>query len=110
MDVWFEGRILEFKDCKIGPAGVTAWDWGDTGTHHQPGIQPADLEGLLEDTEAVILSRGMLLRLGTTPEVIKLLEDLGLPYFVEQTQKAARRYNRLAEAGTRVVGLFHSTC
>jgi hypothetical protein len=30
------------KDFKLYPGGGRAWDWGETGTTHSPGIQPAD--------------------------------------------------------------------
>jgi hypothetical protein len=36
-----------FKDAKLFPGGAREWDWRETGTHHVPGIQPADLEELL---------------------------------------------------------------
>jgi hypothetical protein len=32
-----------FKDTKVFPGGAREWDWRETGTHHVPGIQPADV-------------------------------------------------------------------
>ena len=36
------------KDFKLWPGGGRPWDWNETGTRHEPGIQPADVEELLE--------------------------------------------------------------
>lgn len=56
------------KDFKLWPGGGRAWNWSDTGTHHVPGIQPQDVSELLaHDSETVVLTRGMLLRLRTMP-------------------------------------------
>ena len=36
-----------FKDTKVfPPARAREWDWRETGTHHVPGIQPADVQEL----------------------------------------------------------------
>src|SRR4029077_14646613 len=37
-----------FKDAKVFPGGAREWDWRDTGTRHVPGIQPADVQELIE--------------------------------------------------------------
>jgi hypothetical protein len=37
-----------FKDAKLWPGGVREWDWNETGTRHRPGVQPADVEELLD--------------------------------------------------------------
>ena len=34
----------EGKDFKLYPGGGRKWDWTETGTQHQPGIQPADVK------------------------------------------------------------------
>ena len=99
-----------FKDAKLWPGGARAWDWRETGTHHVPGIQPADLEELLaRGATAVVLSKGILERLQVCPESLALLEDRGIPAHVLQTEQAIRRYNKLRQT-ERVAGLFHSTC
>ena len=99
------------KDAKLWPGGGRAWDWRETGTSHDPGIQPADVEELLEHgSEVVILSRGQELRLRTRPEALQLLKDRGVDVHVDETRSAVERYNSLAEAGVPVGGLFHSTC
>lgn len=99
------------KDFKLWPGGGRAWDWNETGTRHRPGIQPADVQELLDRSATVIvLSRGMLLQLQTCPETLELLEQQGISIHVQETKKAAVTYNRLAVQGERVGGLFHSTC
>ncbi|MFO1152753.1 MAG: Mth938-like domain-containing protein [Rhodospirillales bacterium] len=98
------------KDAKLYPGGARAWDWGETGTRHEPGIQPADVVELLEHgAEVVVLSRGVLRMLKVCPETLLLLKDKGIPCQVLPTPEAVTEYNRLAE--TEAVGaLIHSTC
>ncbi len=99
-----------FKDAKLFPGGAREWDWGETGTAHVPGIQPADVEELLEHgASVVVLSKGNLERLRVCPETLKLLKDKGIATHVLQTEQAIQRYNELRES-ERVGGLFHSTC
>ena len=109
------GRIVvaghgAFKDAKLFPGGARGWDWGETGTRHSPGIQSADVEELLEHgAQVVVLSRGMLLRLGVAASTLQELEARGVTAHVLSTKKAVALYNELA--GTEAVGgLFHSTC
>jgi hypothetical protein len=104
-----EGRGA-FKDAKLYPGGAREWDWRETGTRHVPGIQPADVQELLEHgAEVVVLSKGVLERLQVCPETLVLLERKGIPAHVLPTGDAVRLYNDLA-AGQKVGGLFHSTC
>lgn len=105
-----EGREQPFKDAKLYPGGARAWDWNETGTSHSPGIQPADVDELLEHgAEAVVLSRGMNERLKVKTETLRHLEEAGVEVHVLPTEQAVERYNELRE--TRLVGgLFHSTC
>ncbi len=99
-----------FKDAKLFPGGAREWDWRETGTAHAPGIQPADVEELLERGAAiVVLSTGMLRRLGTCPETLEMLEARGVPVHVLPTREAVPLYNRLRE-DRPVGGLFHTTC
>ncbi len=99
------------RDFKLWPGGGREWDWAETDTHHVPGIQPADVQELLDHGyRVVVLSRGMKLRLQTCPETKQILEDKGITYHIEETTEAVRIYNELAEAGEMVGGLFHSTC
>jgi hypothetical protein len=99
-----------FKDAKFFPGGARAWDWNETGTRHEPGIQPADVEELLErGTTAVVLSKGFYGRLGVTPEALRMLEDRGVAAHVRQTEEAIELYNELRET-QKVGALIHSTC
>jgi hypothetical protein len=98
------------KDFKLYPGGGRAWDWTETGTHHVPGIQPADVEELLErGARVVVLSRGHHRALGVCPETLQLLADRGVRVHIEETKAAVERYNRLV-GREPVGGLFHSTC
>jgi hypothetical protein len=99
------------KDFKLWPGGGREWDWTETGTRHSPGIQPADVDELVQHgTRVVVLSRGKLLRLRTCPETLELLRSKGVKYHIAETSKAARIYNELVAAGEAAGGLFHSTC
>lgn len=105
-----QGQSRPFKDVKLFPGGAREWDWRETGTGHSPGIQPADVEELLDHgVEVVVLSRGMENRLGTCPETLGRLEARGIEVHVLPTPEAVGVYNRLA-ASRRVGALLHSTC
>jgi hypothetical protein len=99
------------KDFKLWPGGGRNWDWRESDTHHSPGIQPADIEELLENgCESVVLSRGMLLRLRISPETLVLLNQRQIPVHIVETKAAVAIYNGMAARGEMVGGLFHSTC
>ena len=103
--------LVPARDMKLWPGGGRAWDWGETGTHHVPGIQVADVKELLENgARAVVLTRGMELVVQTCPETLEYLRTRGIQFQVAETNEAARVYNELAERGDAVGGLFHSTC
>lgn len=98
------------KDFKLWPGGGRAWDWTEFGTQHEPGIQPGDVAELLENgATAIVLSRGMELRLQVDPATTALLRERGIDVHVAGTEEAVRIYNGLAGT-TAVGGLFHSTC
>ena len=98
------------KDFKLYPGGGRQWDCRETHTEHVPGIQPADVQELLDQgSKVVVLSRGMQLMLRTCPETLQLLKDNGVGVYVEEARKAAELYNKLA-GREPVGGLFHSTC
>ena len=99
------------RDAKLWPGGGRGWDWNETGTHHHPGIQPADVAELLEHgADVVVLSRGRELRLDTTPDTLSSLAERNIDVLRLETGAAIGEYNRLAVAGRRVGALLHSTC
>ncbi len=104
------GEAPSYKDAKLWPGGSRGWDWNETGTSHVPGVQPADVEELVErGAEVVILSRGQNRRLQVKDETLEWLDEQGVDVEVLETNEAVRRYNELA--GDRKVGaLIHSTC
>ena len=111
MEVRINGKKRVFKDCKLWPGGGREWDWGETGTHHSPGVQPADLEEVLtHDVDEVVLGCGVFGRLGVCEQIRVLLQERGIAFHVEKTKKAVVLFNELARQGKRVGGLFHSTC
>jgi hypothetical protein len=105
-----EGVDGPFKDAKLFPGGSRAWDWRETGTDHDPGIQPADVEELLENgATAVVLSKGFNERLGVTQDALRMLEDRNVTAHVRETGEAIELYNQLRET-EKVGALIHSTC
>ena len=100
-----------YKDVKLYPNGHRAWDWGETGTRHVPGIQISDIDELLSNnSEIIILSRGYDCVLQTMQEVEKYLTNEMIPYHILQTEKAVELYNQLVVEGKKVGALIHSTC
>lgn len=105
-----EGCTAPYKDAMLFPGGSREWDWNETGTSHQPGIQPADIEDLLEHgAKVVVLGCGMYERLGVCPETLALLEERGIEVHVHQSKEAVRIYNELSEKEA-VGALVHTTC
>jgi hypothetical protein len=109
------GRIeveghLPFKDAKIFPGGAREWDWRETGTRHVPGIQPADVQELIEHgARTVVLSKGVWERLQVCPETLEVLSKNDIQVEILQTEEAVKRFNVLRE-NIAAGGLFHSTC
>ncbi|MBN2732106.1 MAG: Mth938-like domain-containing protein [Balneolaceae bacterium] len=109
---WGEVQTKEntYKDAKLYPGGSRAWDWTETGTQHVPGIQPADVEELLEhNAQIIILSKGINERLQTSTKTIEFLENKGCTYHIMQTENAVEKYNSLCD-NEQVGALIHSTC
>ncbi len=104
------GESHEYKDAKIFPGGSRAWDWNETGTRHDPGIQTADVEELLgKGTQAVVLSQGYFKRLKVPRETKEYLESRGVDVDVLPTGKAVDRFNELRMVKPAAC-LIHSTC
>ena len=99
-----------YKDAKLFPGGSRTWDWNETGTSHNPGIQPADVKELLEHgAETLVLSKGFNERLKTKPETEQYLDDNEVSYHILETEEAVSKYNQLRK--TKPTGaLIHSTC
>jgi hypothetical protein len=99
------------KDFKLYPGGGRPWNWSETDTRHNPGIQPSDVEELLaRGATTIVLSRGMQLQLQVDPSTLELLDQHGVTVHIAETTEAVQIYNNLAANGAAVAGLFHSTC
>ncbi len=102
--------VGKFRDAKVFPGGAREWDWNETGTAHEPGIQPADVAELLDHgATTIVLSQGMLRRLRVCPQTLRLLEERRVRTHVLPTAEAIELYNRLRDR-EQVAGLFHTTC
>ncbi|XP_024605214.1 mth938 domain-containing protein [Neophocaena asiaeorientalis asiaeorientalis] len=105
------GSTKVYKDCKVWPGGSRAWDWRETGTEHSPGVQPADVEEVVEKgVQILVIGRGMSEALKVPPSTVEYLKKKGIDVRVLQTEKAVKEYNALVTQGIRVGGVFHSTC
>jgi hypothetical protein len=99
------------RDFKLYCGGGREWDWSETNTHHDPGIQLADVQELLDaGAKTIVLSPGMQLVLRACPDVFDHLRQRSVRFFMEETRVAVKIYNELAIQGEPVGGLFHSTC
>jgi hypothetical protein len=100
-----------FQDVKLYPGGGREWNWRETNTHHDPGIQIADIDELLSHgADNIILSRGMLGRLKIAQNTMEYLKSKSINIYIAETNEAVARYNQLARDSKAVGGLFHSTC
>ncbi len=111
MEITTGGQAMQFKDCKVWPGGAANWNWKETGTDHQPGIQLADLAELLEKgVDVLVMGCGVQSRLGVCPETEAELNRRGIEFHRLDTRKAVALYNDLARQGRKAGGIFHSTC
>ncbi len=106
-----EGFEKTFKDVKLYPGGAREWDWNETGTRHDPGIQTEDLRELTEHgAERVILSQGYWKRLKVPESTRSYLQERSIELEVLPTGKAVERYNEALKEEEKVGALIHSTC
>jgi hypothetical protein len=105
-----EGKAKPYKDAKLFPGGSREWNWRETNTEHVPGIQPSDIQELLDHgAKVVVLSQGMAECLQVPGETLDFLKERQIEAHVLPTPKAAEVYNQLAKSAP-VGGLFHTTC
>jgi len=108
------GRIdvgpARYKDAKLFPGGSREWDWNETGTEHDVGVQLSDVQELIDrGARVIVISRGMYERLEVRDDLVAALRDRGVEVHVAKTLDAVALYNILAEQGP-VGALFHTTC
>ena len=91
-----EGKAEPYKDAKLFPGGSREWNWRETGTEHVPGIQPADVQELLDHgAKVVVLSRGMAECLRVPGETLDFLKERRIEAHILPATEAAELYNRL---------------
>ena len=109
------GRITTdagvFRDAKLWPGGGRGWDWNETGTRHEPGVQAADLTDLLQHgARVIVIGRGQRARLRVTDEAIDAAQRSGAACEILGTHEAVGRYNALVADDAAVGALIHTTC
>ncbi|XP_059786707.1 mth938 domain-containing protein isoform X2 [Balaenoptera ricei] len=78
---------------------------------HSPGVQPADVEEVVEKgVQILVIGRGMSEALKVPLSTVEYLKKKGIDVRVLQTEQAVKEYNALVTQGIRVGGVFHSTC
>jgi len=111
--VWGKMEIEGYpagKDFVLYPGGAESWNWNDTGTTHEGGIQPQDIDKLLAKlANKIVLTTGMTGRLRVSDAALERLKSAGVEFMILHTDEAVKVYNRLAQE-YQVGGLFHSTC
>ncbi len=104
------GNTITYRDVKLWPNHSREWNWKETGTRHNPDIQIADIQELIDKVDVVILTRGIDLVLQVPQETIDYAKQQGKEVHVGQTEDMVKLYNKLVEQGKKVGGVFHSTC
>jgi hypothetical protein len=100
-----------FRDAKLWPGGGRGWDWNETGTAHDPGVQPADVAELLDHgARIVIIGCGQEQRLQVMPDTLVVISQAGAAAEILPSGDAVQRYNALVGDGKAVGALIHSTC
>ena len=84
-----EGKGEPYKDARLFPGASRDWNWRETGTGHTPGIQPADVQELLDHgATVVVLSRGMAECLQVPRETLDFLKERQIAVHVLPTTEA----------------------
>jgi hypothetical protein len=110
INVSYDNKNYVYHDARLWPAQSKEWNWQETGTHHVPGIQIADLKEFIDEVDIVVLTRGMDLVLQVSQATIDYVKSKGKECYVGETKEMVKLYNTLIKAGKKVGGLFHSTC
>lgn len=103
--------FLVCKDVKCFPGGSRTWDWNETGTNHEQGVQVTDiLELIANGANTIILGTGYQKKLNIDTDTIEYMKSKKIDFHISDTQRAIELYNTSIQKGLRVGGLFHSTC
>ncbi len=99
------------RDFKLWPGGGRSWDWNEFGTSHGKGVQPGELDELIENgCQVIVLTTGRLGRLRISPVTLEKVQKYNIRLIVASTGKGIKLYNEQVKKGVAVGGLFHSTC
>jgi hypothetical protein len=99
------------RDFKLWPGGGRSWDWTEFGTGHRKGVQPGELDELIENgCRFIILTTGRMRRLKISEKTVQRARKEKVRLIIVSTGKGVKLYNELVEQGAAVGGLFHSTC
>ncbi len=95
------------KDLIIFPDMIIDNWWREEG--HLLSIN--DLDKVLEyKPDILVIGQGTSGKMGIPEETKLFIEESGIIFIAEKTDKAVEIYNEELEQGTNVVGAFHLTC
>ncbi|KAL2861009.1 uncharacterized protein BJX67DRAFT_386102 [Aspergillus lucknowensis] len=93
-------------DFKLYPGGGRFWDWCETQTKLETGIQVTDVEELVQNgATTVVISRGLKNELQIQAETLRYLAERDITVLVANTQRAVELYCALVDT-TPVGALF----
>ncbi len=67
-------------------------------------------EVFLYSPETLVIGTGYFGKMKITEEVKKRIEEKGINLFIEKTQGAVKKLNKLLEQNRKAVGAFHLSC
>ena len=108
-----DSEKLTFKDAKVYPSRVEEWDWGNSGTRHNPGVAITDVLDLMDaGCTHIIVTSGMHDKLMSRPlqEAFKNNVCVISQLLYCNTSKVKDLYDDLVSRGYIVGALIHSTC
>ncbi|KAL2867780.1 uncharacterized protein BJX67DRAFT_380719 [Aspergillus lucknowensis] len=93
-------------DFKLYPGGGRFWDWSETQTKLETGIQVADVEELVQNgATTVVISRGRKNELQIQTEALRYLAERDITVLIANTRRAVELYCALVDT-TPVGALF----
>ncbi len=101
------GFQSRFRDVQLSVNGAEPWDWTDTGTHHVPGVQVADILSV-PPSPVLVVGLGTQRRLQVSAEARAHLDEKGILLVERETSRAVAIYNCYVELGVEVSALIHS--
>ena len=107
---YIEINGIRYVDAKIYPNKVENWDWANTDTTHDEGVQPQDVQDLVDQgCTFIIISQGLSRKLEMDFESYKVLLKANIDFLVTDTITAVDRYmDEILDEAHLVGALIHT--